>query len=550
MKYLVIILASLMCSIGYGQDLGSIINKYESYQKHQRLDLKDKWPALTAESDAEKKAYFQNMLSELEQVDRLAFDLQDHINAELLQLIAEDNIASVEHLTRFIPLSAEGGFITHMMYQARGKKLKDTAAIRRYKSKLDDTPRYIDQQIYNLKQGLSKGITVPKLVVKNCIAILAKAREADELFLTQVLPDDHGYDEAPLKAALDKLYYYLEHEYLTSTREAIGIRENTNGKSYYEQRVRYYTTLDMTPDEVFEIGQKEVARIRAEMQVIIDSLDFDGSFEDFIAFLRTDEQFYAKTPQQLLERASWLGMKAQEILPRYFGKLPQLPLTVKPVPAEIAPTYTTGRYSGGSMDGQRAGQYWVNTYNLSSRPLYVLPALTLHEAVPGHHLQISLAQELYNIPDFRRSYYLSAFGEGWGLYSEYLGKEAGIYQSLYEDFGRLTYEMWRACRLVVDPGMHYKGWTRDQAVEFMRSNSALSLHNINTEIDRYIGWPGQAVSYKIGEIHIKNLRSMAEERLGERFDIRAFHDKLLENGSVPLSTLTNIIEDWILQSSY
>jgi len=327
--------------------------------------------------------------------------------------------------------------------------------------------------------------------------------------------------------------------------EQIGISEITDGKAYYEQRVRYYTTLDMTPQEVFDVGKSEVKRIKKEMQDIINGLEFQGDYSDFLEFLRTDPQFYVDTPGELLRHAAWLSKKAEEILPKYFNKLPSLPFTVSPVPDEIAPNYTTGRYSGGSMEQQRAGAFWVNTYNLPARPLYVLPALTLHEAVPGHHLQISLAKEILDsLPPFR-SAYLSAYGEGWGLYAEYLGKEAGIYATPYQDFGRLTYEMWRACRLVVDPGMHYFGWSKEEAVAYMTENAALSEHEIETEINRYIGWPAQAVSYKIGELKIRELRTRAEEAIGENFDIREFHDLLLSNGSIPLRTLERIVTDYI-----
>jgi uncharacterized protein (DUF885 family) len=306
----------------------------------------------------------------------------------------------------------------------------------------------------------------------------------------------------------------------------------------------------MTAEEVFEVGQLEVKRIRSEMQQIIDSLKFEGSFNDFLNFLRTDPRFYAKTPHELLAEASYYSKKIDGRLPRYFGTLPRLPYGVEPVPEQIAPRYTGGRYSDGSYENHRAGQYWVNTYKLESRPLYVLPSLTLHEAVPGHHLQISLAAEAeFNrevpLPDFRNDYYISAFGEGWALYCEWLGKEMGIYEDLYQQFGALTYEMWRACRLVVDPGMHALGWSRQQAVDFMTNNTALSIHEINTEINRYIGWPGQAVSYKIGELKIRELRKEAESKLGDKFNIRDFHDKVLENGSIPLFVLERVMKEWI-----
>jgi uncharacterized protein (DUF885 family) len=295
---------------------------------------------------------------------------------------------------------------------------------------------------------------------------------------------------------------------------------------------------------VHEIGLAEVARIRLEMDDIITQLAFAGSFADFVNFLRTDKQFYATNSEGLLKEASFIAKKMDAQLPKFFKTLPRTPYGVIEVPANIAPKYTTGRYSGPSRDDQ-AGNYWVNTYRLDRRPLYVLEALTLHEAVPGHHLQGSLAREMKNVPKFRNSTYISAFGEGWGLYSEYLGVEAGFYQSPYSDFGRLTYEMWRACRLVVDTGMHAKGWSRERAMNFLADNTALSLHNVKTEIDRYISWPGQALSYKMGELTIKKLRNMVELSLGENFDLREFHDQVLKNGSMPLSMLETIIIDYV-----
>jgi uncharacterized protein (DUF885 family) len=282
------------------------------------------------------------------------------------------------------------------------------------------------------------------------------------------------------------------------------------------------------------------------MEDIIKSTGFEGSFADFLTFLRTDEQFYAKTPTELLSHAAWITKRMEGKLPQYFNKLPRMPLTVSPVPAALAPNYTGGRYSPGSYRGRKAGAFWVNTYDLPSRPLYVLPALALHEGVPGHHTQMMLAAEMEGLPAFRNNLYLSAFGEGWALYCEYLGKEAGIYETEYEEFGRLVYEMWRACRLVVDPGMHYFGWSREKAVDFLSSNTALSLHEVNTEIDRYIGWPGQAVSYKMGELKIRELRTMAEVELGDTFDLPEFHDLVLANGAVTMRGLEELVEEWIL----
>ena len=341
---------------------------------------------------------------------------------------------------------------------------------------------------------------------------------------------------------------FFETEYLPAARQSIGVSDIPGGRKYYQNRLNYYTTLDLSAEEIHKKGLEEVERINAEMKKIIAEVGFEGSFEDFIHFLRTDEQFYAETGEELLKEARDISKRIDAQLPKYFKTLPRKPYGVAPVPDAIAPKYTTGRYVGANDDTQ-PGYYWVNTYNLSNRPLYVLPALTAHEAVPGHHLQISLNAELGDsIPKFRRNFYLSAFGEGWGLYSETLAEEMGIYRTPYERFGKLTYEQWRAGRLVVDTGIHALGWTRDQAVEFLRSNTALSLHNINTEVDRYISWPGQAVSYKIGEMKIRELRKKAEEALGTDFDIRKFHEVILEQGTVTLPILEERVEAYIERS--
>jgi uncharacterized protein (DUF885 family) len=301
----------------------------------------------------------------------------------------------------------------------------------------------------------------------------------------------------------------------------------------------------MSPQEIHDLGLSEVERIAAEMQLVMDEVAFEGSLQDFIAWLRIDPQFYAKSPRQLLAEASYFAKKIDGRLPLLFGHLPRQPYGVAPVPEEIAPFYTAGRYVGAPLDALRGGYYWVNTYDLGSRPLYALPALTLHEAAPGHHLQNALAKENAEQPPFRRYDYISAYGEGWGLYSEKLGVEMGIYETPYQDFGRLTYEMWRACRLVIDTGIHAFGWSREQAQQYLAERTALSLHEVTTEVDRYISWPAQALSYKLGEYTILRLRREAEVALGPDFDIRAFHDYLLGLGSVPLDILSAELRNWI-----
>jgi uncharacterized protein (DUF885 family) len=339
---------------------------------------------------------------------------------------------------------------------------------------------------------------------------------------------------------------FFETTYLPKTRTSLGVSETPNGKAYYQNRINYYTTsTQYTADDIHQIGLKEVTRIKIAMQEIIKDLEFEGAFEDFFKFLRTDEQFYAKSSEELLMKARDMAKRADEQLPRFFKTLPRKPYGVAPVPDAIAPKYTTGRYIG-PQDDTDPGYYWVNMYDLPSRTLYTMPALTVHEAVPGHHLQGSLNNELGDsIPKFRKDMYLSAYGEGWGLYCEFLADEMGMYTTPYEKFGQLTYEMWRACRLVVDTGIHAKGWTREQVVDFMTSNTALSIHEINTETDRYISWPGQALSYKIGELKIRELRKKAEAELAADFDIREFHEIVLEHGTVTLAILENRINNYI-----
>jgi uncharacterized protein (DUF885 family) len=338
---------------------------------------------------------------------------------------------------------------------------------------------------------------------------------------------------------------FMRDEYLPGARTTLGAFALPNGRAYYAHKIRQFTTLDLSADEIHQIGLDEVARIRLEMQAIIDATGFDGSFADFLAFLRNDPRFYAETPEDLLKEAAFIAKTMDGKLPALFNTLPRTPYSVAPVPDDIAPKYTGGRYVPPAAGSNQPGYYWVNTYALDSRPLYTLPALTLHEAVPGHHLQWALAIEQEAQPDFRQYDYISAYGEGWGLYSEWLGVESGIYEDPYDDFGRLTYEMWRACRLVVDTGLHDKGWTRDQALEYLAGNTALSLHEVTTETDRYISWPGQALSYKLGELKIKALRRRAEQKLGANFDLREFHDTVLASGSVTLPILELLIDDYI-----
>jgi uncharacterized protein (DUF885 family) len=345
--------------------------------------------------------------------------------------------------------------------------------------------------------------------------------------------------------AYRRLHAFFNEEYLPGARKTLGAYELPGGERFYQTQVRKYATVEMTPDQIHQIGLEQVARIRAEMESIIEGLAFEGDFADFIEFLRTDPRFYARSPQELLSHASYYAKKIDGRLPRLFGRMPRQPYGVAPVPEELAPFYTAGRYVPAPLDSNRGGYYWVNTHALESRPLYAIPALTLHEGAPGHHMQIALAAEQEGQPPFRRYDYISAYGEGWGLYAEKLGLEMDIYETPYDHFGRLTYEMWRACRLVIDTGIHAKGWSREQAQQYLAGNTALSIHEVTTEIDRYISWPAQALSYKLGEYTILKLRSKAEQALGAHFDIRAFHDFVLSLGSVPLDLLEEEVDRWI-----
>ena len=523
----------------------------------------DQLPDASPAAIQRRTAYQRELLQQLTRLDRASLSEDALINYEYLRFILEDDTAQAASRAYLVPIDAEGGFHTGLMMGLQRMRLLTTKDYEQYLVRLEAIGTYTDQHIALMRLGLTQGIVSPRLVARNAHATIGPyitATAEDHLlyepftaFPARVAPAERSrlqqaaqqVIQSVVVPAMQRLQAFMTDTYIPQAPEAIGVSARPGGKEFYAQRVRYFTTLPLTPDEVYARGQQEVARIQTAMQAIVDSLDFDGSFADFLAFLRTDEQFYADSPEALLREASFLAKSIDGKLPDLFNRLPRLPYGVEPVPAAIAPTYTSGRYVSGSADNHRAGTYWVNTYQLENRPLYALPALTLHEAVPGHHLQISLAQEMEGVPAFRQHAYLSAYGEGWGLYSESLGEEMNIYTDLYQQFGRLTYEMWRACRLVVDVGIHAKGWTREQAVAYMADRTALSKHEVNTEIDRYIGWPGQAVSYKIGELKIKELRQRAEKALGEAFDIRAFHDVVLENGAVPLFVLEQQVEQYI-----
>lgn len=526
-----------------------------------------KLPNLSPENLALQNKKLSTIYQELVNINNNQLNEKNQINRAVLIYVLKNQLDSYQNKEHYMPLTAESGFhvwITNISQQVNLKSEQDYTD---YLSKLRSIPRYFDQQIAWMNLGIQEGITQPKVVLKgfeqSILAYIKKDVSNSEYY--QPFKKMPSYFSSTKKISIQqeakmvitkyvmpsyqKYYDYMITRYQPNARNNIAAYSLPNGNKYYQNRVKHYTTIDISAKQVHEKGLKEVARIRAEMETVIAQVKFDGDFAAFIDFLRNDEQFYAKTPIALLKEASYIAKKMDAKLPALFKVLPRTPYGIIEVPANIAPKYTTGRYSGPSRDDQ-AGNYWVNTYRLDRRPLYVLTALTLHEAVPGHHLQGSLAKEMQDVPKFRNRTYISAFGEGWGLYSEYLGIETGMYEDPYHNFGRLTYEMWRACRLVVDTGIHSQGWSRQRAINYLANNTALSLHNVQTEIDRYISWPGQALSYKIGELTIKKLRLNAEKALGQQFDLREFHDQILKNGAIPLDLLEIIIYQYITEKKH
>ena len=488
----------------------------------------------------------------------------DTLNADILRFILRHELALGEFAPWRIPFLSDAGFHMDVGYVVSSTRFEGIDDYRDYLARLEALPRYLEQNRINMQLGIEAGFTQPREIMENILpsfdSQVTESAETHPLYAPfREMPGNLGAEqqeelrnearrllEDAVIPAYAEIRDFMRERYVPNARTTLGASELPDGVPYYAALVRYYTTLDSaTPDSVHERGLGEVARIRSEMNDVIAETGFEGSFDAFLEFLRSDPQFYAKSPQELLERAAWIAKKTDGRLPAFFGKLPRQPYSVEPVPEEIAPNYTAGRYVPSPPGGPRGGQYWVNTYALETRSLYQLVALSLHEGVPGHHLQGALAYEIEDAPEFRKQFYPHAYGEGWGLYSEKLGVEMGMYETPYDHFGRLSYEMWRACRLVVDTGIHAKGWTRAQAIDYLASNTALSMHEVRTEIDRYIAWPGQALAYKIGELTIWDLRREAEAALGDAFDIREFHDVVLTSGGVPLELLKSMVGQYI-----
>ena len=515
-------------------------------------------PDVGAPAQARRLAKWDAVLAQLATVDPAKLSPAERVNYAVY-LPQVQNLAATQRSRDYeMPFNADSSFWADLGFMARAD-LRDARAYRNYIGRLADVPRYFDQQIDNMRAGLARGFSVPQAVLAGrevSIANLAGLEDPERSAFWQPfakMPSSIPAAEqerlrADARAAIrdkvipayGRLLAFFRDEYVPKARTTLAAEAMPDGKAWYRQQIREYTTLDMAPAEIHAIGLREVARIQGEMDAIIQQVGFKGTFADFLRFLRTDPRFYAKTPQELLDRAAWISKRVDGEVGKVIGTLPRGRFTIVPVPADIAPFWTAGR---GGTD-----TYWVNTWDLPSRPLYNLPALTLHESSPGHSLQLSLALEQQGQPAFRRNGYISAFGEGWGLYSEDLGVDMGIYQTPYEDFGRLTYAMWRACRLVIDTGLHHDGWTRAQAIAYLADHTALSTHEVETEVDRYISWPAQALSYKLGELTIVRLRHEAERALGPRFDLRKFHDTVLAQGSVPLPVLESQVRAWVAET--
>ncbi|MEX2121779.1 MAG: DUF885 domain-containing protein [Pirellulales bacterium] len=525
----------------------------------------DRLPRVTLSDHQRRLGQRQALVERLRGIDRSGLSPSERISYDIFGRLKQDEIAEHQFQTHLMPITNRSGFHISFPDLPKDVPLDTVEDYENYIARLRDFARYTDEHIELMREGIRQELTLPAVVLAGYDEPI-RAQIVDDPkrsllyepfqeFPTMVPDDEHQRlarqgQQAILQSvvpAYQRFLDFMREEYVPAARGEVGASALPEGREFYRHRVRQFTTLDLEPQQVHDVGLAEVARIKAEMHEVIRRSGFEGDFAAFVEFLRTDPRFYVDTPEQLMKEVAVVLKRMDGELPRLFQTLPRLSYGIREVPKFIAPSTTTAYYSPGAGDGSRAGFYYVNTYNLKSRPLYEIEALSLHEAVPGHHLQIARQQELEGVPDFQRFAGFTAFVEGWALYAERLGLETGFYQDPYSDFGRLSYEMWRACRLVVDTGMHYLGWSREQAIQFMADNTALTRHNITTEVDRYIAWPGQALAYKIGELKIRELRGMAEERLGTRFDIREFHDVVLGSGAVPLEVLERIVTEYCEQ---
>ncbi|MDG6348094.1 DUF885 domain-containing protein [Luteimonas sp. 8-5] len=510
----------------------------------------DRFPSVTPEAWDRRAAYWKQVLEQLDAIDVASLPHEEQVNAAVFRADIEAQYNNAKWRTYEAPFNSDSFFWS---YLNPSQPYRDVADWRAFIGRLEDLPRYFDENIANMERGLARGWSVPR------ISVQGRERTLEPYVVAEGNPFLATFDAMPetipadVRAALQaeghkvvlervvpayrKLLAYLREDYLPNTRITTSASDLPDGAAFYQSQIREYVTLDMTAEQIHAMGLAEVARIEAEMREVMKRAGFEGTFQEFLAFLRTDPRFYAKTPRELMATAAWIAKKIDGQLKYTLGTLPRYRFTIIPVPDDIAPNYTSAR---GGLDA-----CLFNTYDLPSRPLYNIPALVLHECAPGHSLQAALALEAPERPEFRQNLYFSGYGEGWGLYSEWLGTQMGVYETPYQDFGRLTMEMWRAARLVIDTGLHSKGWTRQQAIDYLASHTALAQLDIENEVDRYISWPGQALSYYIGYRTLRDLRAEAERELGARFDQKRFHDTILALGAVPLPVLEQEVSRFI-----
>ncbi|MEM7501982.1 MAG: DUF885 domain-containing protein, partial [Pseudomonadota bacterium] len=525
----------------------------------------DRWADLSPDAYAARHQQRADYLRRLQAIDPGTLSDQDRLNYDLFRRSLEDAIDGHRFRSYLMPISQRGG-VQSLESTAESVRLASLQDYEDWLTRMSRVEEVIEQTMALQEAGRKSGYMPPRILMERIPAqigtqLVENGEDSPFFKAFSNLPASIAADdrerlreraktiiEDSIVPAYRRFSRYFNDTYIPASRGSIGASMLPDGEAFYEYRTRAFTTTSMTPDEIHRLGLDEVARIRGEMQLIIDELEFDGSFHDFLNDLRTNPRFYYKTADELFQAYLAISKRIDPELVRLFGKLPRMPYGLRPIPDNIAPDTTTAYYSRPAADGSRPGYYYVNLYRPDVRPKYEMEVLTVHEAVPGHHLQIALQMELPDMPEFRRYSGFTAFTEGWGLYSESLGYDLGLYKDPYSRFGALTYEMWRAVRLVVDTGMHYRGWTRQQAIDFFKDNAAKTELDIVNEIDRYISWPGQALAYKIGQLKILELRRKAEQTLGESFDIRAFHDELLGGGALPLEVLETRMNRWLAET--
>lgn len=523
-----------------------------------------RWQNLSLDAIERRHEYRQSVLEHLAKIDSLLLSKQDRVSYELFRGQYQNAVDAYQFGWHLVPLTQRGGIqdTSSLASSLRFETVKDYEA---WNIRLYSFPEYMDQTLALMQEGVDRKIVHARVVMTRLPAQIRRQIVDDptkSLFYKPYrdMPDSISVEkQVDLKEGAElsirtrivpayrKMLRFFEEVYLPACFEKVGVWQIPNGREFYASRARQFTTTDLTPQQIHDIGHHEVKRIRREMKDVMREVGFNGTFAEFLEHLRTDQKYYYKDPNKLLSEYKAICRRIDPQLPKMFGRLPRRPYQLEAIPQHLAPDTTTAYYRSPSADGSRNGTYFVNLYRPETRPTYEMEVLSVHEAVPGHHLQIAVAQELEGIPEFRRYGGYTAFIEGWGLYSEKLGYELGLYKDPYSRFGQLTYDMWRAVRLVVDTGIHDQGWSRQKAIDFFAANAAKSMHDIENEIDRYIAWPGQALAYKIGQLRILELRKKAETELGDKFDLRAFHDTILGQGAVTLNVLDGIVNDWIAE---